>query len=312
MNIYFIGINDNILQSQNNFCGSITVVRNFDTKNNICFKDLHTNEKINYNNLDDLKRIDKFFIEAVKIILEKDHDAYFMRYNEHNLKGYNLKKYHILSANDYSLYNYVNNKFKIREALKEHTNILKYEYIKGFKAKKYLTNRWKKENCDFVLQEKYGFAGANTYIFTKSNYKQQLKKLKCFITYCVSILQKNFLPVNIHLFIQNGHVEYFKPSQQIINTDNSQMNYNGALFNLSETLENQIKSEAKKIGGILLDIGCQGVLGIDFILTNNILYFMEINARFQGSTTKLNEILLKNRKRSLFDKQLKLLTKNLN
>lgn len=32
MDIYFIGINDNILQTQNNFCGSITVERNFNTK----------------------------------------------------------------------------------------------------------------------------------------------------------------------------------------------------------------------------------------------------------------------------------------
>ena len=40
MDIYFIGINDNILQTQNNFCGSITVERNFNTKDNICFKDV--------------------------------------------------------------------------------------------------------------------------------------------------------------------------------------------------------------------------------------------------------------------------------
>ena len=89
------------------------------------------------------------------------------------------------------------------------------------------------------------------------------------------------------------------------------MNYGGALFNLSHSTESLVKKEAKKIGeGFLLGIGYQGVLGIDFILSNNVLYFMEINARFQGSTAKLNEMLLKKGKKSLFDMQLYLLTKN--
>ena len=108
-------------------------------------------------------------------------------------------------------------------------------------------------------------------------------------------------------------MEYFTPSQQIIKTDNNQMNYDGALFNLSNSTENLVRREAKKIvKRFLLDIGYQGVLGIDFILSNNTLYFMEINARFQTSTAKLNEMLLKKGKKSLFDKQSNLLTKNFN
>lgn len=51
MDIYFIGINDNILQTQNNFCGSITVERNFNTKNNICFKDIYPDKFVDYNNI---------------------------------------------------------------------------------------------------------------------------------------------------------------------------------------------------------------------------------------------------------------------
>ena len=170
-------------------------------------------------------------------------------------------------------------------------------------------NRWKNEDCDFVLQEKFGFAGANTYILKKSNYKKQIKNIKPFTKYCISVLQKDPLPVNIHIFIQKDKVEYFTPSQQIINTNNDQMNYDGALFNLSAATEKLIVRGAKKISEFLLEIGYQGVLGIDFILVKNKLYFMEINARFQGSTAQLNEMLLKKGKHTLFDKQLALLKK---
>ena len=311
MDIYFIGINDNILQTQNNFCGSITVERNFGTKNNICYKDIYPNKSIDYNNIADLNKIDKFFIKCAKKIIKKNPNAYFLRYNEHNLKHYNLQKYHILSANNYQTYNLLNNKFEIREKLRNITNVLHYDYIHGKrKIKNYLLKHWKMENHAYVLQEKFGYAGTNTYIFTKNNYKQQLKKLKCFTTYCISILQKNTLPVNIHLFIQNGHVEYFKPSQQIINTNKNQMNYDGFLFDLNSYIENLVKKEAKKIGEFLLKIKYQGVLGIDFILSDNSLYFMEINARFQTSTAKLNEILLKKGEKTLLDKQINLLIKN--
>lgn len=308
MDIYFIGINDNILQTQNNFCGSITVERNFNTKDNICFKDVYPNKSVDYNNIADLDKIDRFYIKCIKKIIKKNKNAYFMRYNEHNLKHFNLRKYHILSANKYQIYNLLNNKFEIREKLKNITNILHYDYIRGKrKIKNCLLNHWKTENSDFVLQEKFGFAGTNTYIFTKNNYTRQLKKLKKFTTYCISVLQENVQPLNIHLFIQNNHIEYFTPSQQVINTNNNQMNYDGALFNLSKSIENQIVNEAKKIGQFLLNIGYQGVLGIDFILSNNVLYFMEINARFQSSTAKLNKMLLLNGEDSLFDRQLNLL-----
>ncbi len=309
MDIYFIGINDNILQTQNNFYGSITVERNFNTKNNICFKDIYPNKFVDYNNIADLKKIDRFFIKCVKKIIKKNPNAYFMRYNEHNLKHFNLRKYHILSANKYQTYNFINNKFKIRERLKTITNILHYDYVCGRKKiKNYLLNRWSMEDCDFVLQEKFGFAGHNTFIFTKNNYNQQLKKLKQFTTYSISILQKNSIPINIHLFIQNDRVEHFAPSQQIINTDKNQMNYDGALFNLEASTEKLVIKEAQNIGEFLRALGYQGVLGIDFILSNNVLYFMEINARFQTSSAKLNEMLLQIGEKTLFNKQLNLLT----
>ena len=65
MDIYFIGINDNILQTQNNFFGSITVERNFNTKDNICFKDVYPNKSVDYNNIADLDKIDRFYIKCI-------------------------------------------------------------------------------------------------------------------------------------------------------------------------------------------------------------------------------------------------------
>ena len=311
MNLYYIGNNDVLLQNNKIFKGSITVERRYNTKNNICFKDLYKHKKVNYNSLADLKKIDKFFLKAVKMILKHNKDAYFLRYNEHNLKNVNLKKYHILKTNDYEMYQYINNKFLIRNDLKNITNTLEYCYVLGFKLKKFLLKKWETSNCDFVVQEKYGFAGTNTFIFTKNNYNEQLKKLKRFTTYAVSVLQKNCISVNIHLFIDDNNIDYFKPSQQIIDTINYNMNYNGASFELEKKIEDKIKTDSKPIGEFLQNYGYRGVLGIDFIYKNEKLYLMEINARFQASSAKLNEMLAQEKQQTLFDRQIKLLEKKM-
>lgn len=310
MNLYFIGINDYILQCNNPFKGSITVVRKFsETKNNICYNDLYPTKKVDYNNLKDLKKIDQFFIAAVKKVLATDKNAYFIRYNEHNLKGYNLKKYHILEMNKYDLYNTVNDKFFIREKLKNSVNVLHYDYIKGFKLKKVLQKRFLNFNSGFVAQEKYGFAGCNTFIINKSNLIEQCKKLKKFTTYAVSILQEKTIPLNIHAFIDIDEIKYYKPSRQIINTNKDQMNYDGASFDINEDLENNIKKCSKPIAEFLKGLGYKGVFGIDYILVDKTIYLMEINARFQTSTYALNKILSEKNQPTLFDKQINLLSK---
>ena len=44
-----------------------------------------------------------------------------------------------------------------------------------------------------------------------------------------------------------------------------------------------------------------GVLGIDFIYSNNELFFIEINPRFQGSTRYLDRILQENNFKSIYE-----------
>ena len=309
-NLYFIGINDILLQNTNVFAGSITVVRKFETtKNNICFNDIFPNKKVDYNNIADLKKIDRFFIRTIKLILKKDPNAYFIRYNEHNLKGYNCEKYHVLSANSYKLLNYVNNKFKIRENLRNNTNVLDYKYKHGFQVFNFLKKRLKNSNNSFVVQEKFGFAGCNTFIINSSNLKQQCKKLKKFKTYAISNFISNNQPVNIHIFITDNKIEYFAPSMQIIDKTKGQLNYDGADFNLSSNLITMIKKNSVPICEYLQKIGYRGVLGIDYIFADNTLYFMEINARFQSSTFKLDDILKSKNADTILDKQITYLTK---
>ncbi len=48
------------------------------------------------------------------------------------------------------------------------------------------------------------------------------------------------------------------------------------------------------------EIGYLGILGIDFILTNNELYFTEVNPRFQGATKQLEKLLKESKLPSLF------------
>ena len=64
----------------------------------------------------------------------------------------------------------------------------------------------------------------------------------------------------------------------------------------------QINNYSKSICKALQREGYLGVLGIDFIEVERDVYFMEINPRFQGSSVKLEKLLLDGGCVSLFER----------
>ena len=79
-------------------------------------------------------------------------------------------------------------------------------------------------------------------------------------------------------------------------------------------MDSKLREYAFTIGKLLQEKGYRGVLGIDSIIYDNEVYFMEINPRFQNSSTILNKALQENGLPSLqelhyncfFDKSIKL------
>ena len=64
-------------------------------------------------------------------------------------------------------------------------------------------------------------------------------------------------------------------------------------------MDDKLKNYAYIVGKMMQEKGYRGVLGIDSIVYDNEVYFMEVNPRFQNSSTILNKALQENNLPSL-------------
>ena len=147
----------------------------------------------------------------------------------------------------------------------------------------------------FIIQEHISSGGKGTYVLTKKNNAQIVAQLNPSSIYIVSPYIVNSYPVNIHLCISSNDVIVFSPSIQIMHNNKNNLLYCGADYISAKRIPNkillEIKQVSQKIGFLIKDMGYRGVLGIDFIVEKDHVYFVEINPRFQGSSFLLNKAL---------------------
>lgn len=151
----------------------------------------------------------------------------------------------------------------------------------------------------FVVQENNSAGGKGTFLLTANSANQVENQVRPEQLYMVSAYFKNSASVNLHLIISGDRVLVFPGSLQIIETVDNRLLYCGADF---LTYESKLNGKQKEIihqygtiiGDELQGIGYRGVCGIDFLVTENEVYFIEINARFQASTILINAALKEN------------------
>jgi predicted ATP-grasp superfamily ATP-dependent carboligase len=130
---------------------------------------------------------------------------------------------------------------------------------------------------------------------------------------------KNNIPVNIHVLISKNDIVLLPPSIQNIELSHNRLIYKGCDFitykeMVNNNIDLKLKNYALIVGKLMQEKGYRGVLGIDSIIYDNDVYFMEINPRFQNSSTVLNKALQENNLPSLqelhyncfYDKSIKL------
>lgn len=294
MNLYWVGIRESeILNTGNLFKGNICIYG----KNS-----LMTNTRINHNEDKNWEMIDNYFSETKEKLIKEKPDIKFMHYNYSGMIGKDLKN--CICYNNSYLIDDLNNKFYTKSYFKNVVPVLDYEIIKG---KDILFNLKikKRFGTEIVIQEKEGTGGENTSIINiEGDFLLDLKKEYLVSTYC-----KNNIPVNIHLIIGNNKITLLPPSVQIIKNINNNLIYMGCDFIAYRSIENKIikkhEEYAFKIGKELQKIGYKGICGIDSIIYNDEVFFMEINPRFQSSSTILNKALYENKYPSLQYMQLK-------
>ena len=262
-------------------------------KGNIALNKL-ANFRYNHNNFkknDDI--CNNFFISSIKKEVSLNPDAKFCYYNKftYTYLPDELKKY-IFFQPPIDLLYFLNNKHAAHKWAAKLTDSLKYYYVKGDKINyDYCTNLFNNV-CKFVIQSQESSGGGETYLLSKNNENKILKKLRNNEVYSISEYKENSVSVNVHFAISNTNIILLPPSLQIIDTSNDFLEYMGcdyaAYYDTVGNAHNKITQNAMTLLKSLQQQGYRGIGGIDFLIADDKAYFMEVNARYQMSTSVLN------------------------
>ena len=157
---------------------------------------------------------------------------------------------------------------------------------------------------EFVIQDNYSSGGLGSFIIKKDQNMKANILNPCNI-YLVSPLLKNSYSINIHILVGKFNQIIFSPSIQIIDPNQSPLIFRGSDYieaqKIPKLIINNLYNCTKKIGNKLGKMNYRGICGLDFIVQNNKLYFIEINPRFQGSSFLINRTLFENNLPSLYE-----------
>lgn len=289
----YIGPKEETIKNNDFFDYSITLFGS-NENSNISYESFLTFEYWNPDN--NLKEITIYNRELVNSNFNGElmaHDPYLIA--KCNIpSGLNL-----VCLNDLSLLETLNNKFEVRKLFSNDVPMLKYYNVKG---KDFKYDKFKYIGDTLVIQLPIGSGGSKTFICNNDNYYIVEKSLIENKLYSVSKYIENNTPFNVHCLIGKNQIEILPPSQQELEIIDK-IEYIGSTYNIS--LDNNSLKKLRNYCTIicekLKDMGYKGVLGIDFIETDNEFYFMEINPRFQGSTQKVDKILKDNNLPSIFE-----------
>ncbi len=292
-NIYWVGIRESdIFSCGSLYSGSITFYGSNKNGNISLFHGDY--KRLNHNSNSIV--FENFYNEAMSSVLKKDPKALFMFYNQN--MAYKVDKEFrkkIICINSESLLQVLNNKILCKIWLKQYVPIIpNVQIFKSELSMKHAKSLFLGFD-EFVLQPDISSGGHGTFLITKDNFNIIDKQLNENTLYSLSPYYKNSIPINVHVIISKNNISIYPPSIQIVKEHNNQLIYFGGDFlayrEFSEEIKNKVIQYSKKICHKMQKSGYRGICGIDFVINDANVYFMEINPRFQASTFVLNHAL---------------------
>ncbi len=292
-NIYWVGIRESdLLAVDSLYRGSVTFFGSGKNGNRCLFQGEDVRKDHNENNT----LFDSFYTRTMQLILQENPVASFMFYNQDMIYRIDPSlREHVLCPNSQNILRTLNNKMLCKLWLKELVPLLPSVQMFGMELSLARIEKYFPNVQTFVIQPDFSSGGHNTYLLTKENETGVLGKLSSVALYTVSPYKENSIPINIHGIAYRDGFQLFPISIQLIQKKQDQLLYEGGDFLAGQTLTDEIRdliySIAERVSDELVNIGYLGVYGIDLIATENNVYFMEINPRFQASTPVLNYAL---------------------
>ena len=287
MKLYWVGTRQSDIEDTGAFFdGSITIFGD-NTNNNISYCASH--DRINHN-IDD-KDCDIFFITTLERLCDTDEDIRFMFYSPILAYEYGHKiSERTLCLNSYNLLKALSNKQRARFILKDVTTTIPYINLKGSECSFDSISNYFIGYDEFIIQKSISSGGEGTFHINRST---RIDFASSEEEYIISPYIKDAISVNVHIVITDDQIIYLPPSIQIITEIEKRLLYCGGDYIcyklISDEDQETIHKNALAIGDFVKRRKYRGVLGIDFILKDHHLYFVELNTRFQASSQLINK-----------------------
>lgn len=301
--LYWIGKYESDIEHCDIFNGSITYYGSNNGNNySFCKNNIRINSKLS----DEYK---EFVINTMNIKLSEDCHCKFMFYNQslaHEIIALHPTfSTHIIGINTSTIICALNNKLYDRLWLSNVVDTLPVKALTKSECNYKNIKDIFSDYSHFVIQKNISSGGKGTYILTSNNESDILNELETGELYIVSPYIKNAYSINMHLCISDNCIIQFPFSLQITEMINHKILFCGsdymAATNIPDETKNRIQISVEKICTLLKLLGYKGVLGIDLLVTNHHIYFIEINPRFQGSSMPLSKSLTDNNLPSLYE-----------
>ncbi len=234
-----------------------------------------------------------FIVEKIYALIKTNNNYRFLLYNE--LWGYDIIKKHsdlrhyLILHNEIHMLEFLNNKILSRTWMcSKHIQTPPF-FIGNKKDCSYETMKEHFNGYDtFIIQDCVSEGGEGTIIIDENN-KELCEQLNNQRTFIISPYFYNSLSLNMTVICNKSGCVKFPISEQLF--DNNYM-FNGSDFISGHEIylahKDMIDEFIDKIASILIQNEYIGVCGIDFVIDDEKIMFIEFNPRFQGSSFLLN------------------------
>lgn len=289
-NIIWIGHRESEILKAENFVNYSITTWGSNRNNNLSYCHYYSNR-----NVSTLQR-NSFIIHSLKKIFKENKDCKVMCYAQ--TLAYKLLEHcpelvdKFVCLNPQAILELLNNKINTRLWLSSYIPVLKFAVLSGKDCTmEYIHTLFNEHDC-YIIQEISSSGGQGTYWMNNENCTEIYNNFKDSNSYIVSYYANPSYSLNIHILISANDVFVFPGSVQIIEKKDNKLIYSGADFvnysHMQNDFKNKVYQYSQTIGGLLKGIGYKGVCGIDFLVYEDKIYFVEINPRFQASTLLLN------------------------
>lgn len=240
----------------------------------------------------------KFVESKMKCILQTYSEAKFIFYNPKIAYSLSAElQQNILCLNEKYVLDLLNNKIYTRYWFGSYVPVLPSILLDSRSISfDELNNKLTKAEA-YIVQKNNSSGGFGTFFVSENN--GMLDYVNKFYNelFIISPYIQHSFSVNINALVYEEEISLFPPSIQIVEKSKNRLLYHGADYKAAQKLPIEIRKKLRDYSYIILQhiqlLGYRGIIGIDFIVESNNVYFQEINPRYQASSFLIDLALYK-------------------